>query len=577
MAPKSDKLAEESADSSTDEASEEASAGGEDPPAEKKKKKRKPKPPPDEAEWTPQPIVSTRTGWLLALVSAILCPISFAGFDVWPLAFVAWVPLILAMRGQTPRRAAYLGWFAGFGMTMIGFYWLVGMLETFSGFPLPVCALFAAIVCLEKGGRVALMGWMYARATQRGWHHALSFLAAFGVSELVWPVLFPWYFGASMHNTPIMMQTADLGGVILVSVVVLAVNVAVAEALNKAMFQTAPDRRTLIGGAVTLAFALGYGAFRLSSIDATVAASEAIQVGMVQGNRPLRNAIRQGPRTRERPVDLHIRHTRDLAKQGVDLVVWSEAASQASFDVATYENAASATIGRRLGVPTIIGAVLREPLESAGPKGRKARYFNTALMVDGEGQIVGRYDKFFLLMFGEYLPWGDTFPILYEWSPNSGAFSKGSLRKPLMFGEHPITPMICYEDIIPSYVDELMDAGESEMLVNMTNDTWFGATIEPDQHLALAKFRSVEHRKFMARVTNTGMTAMIDPVGRVTASGSFFAADGKNVDGETIVAEARFMKVAAPYTSLGQKPWWVLTLLMAAACFVRRTPRDQST
>src|SRR5690606_26219969 len=133
-------------------------------------------------------------------------------------------------------------------MTMIGFYWLVSMLETFSGFPLPVCALFAAILCLEKGGRVALMGWMYARAAGRGWHHGLVMLGAFAVSELVWPVLFPWYFGASMHDTPIMMQTADLGGPILVGVVVLAVNVAIAELLNKAVFQVDVDRRTVIGG-----------------------------------------------------------------------------------------------------------------------------------------------------------------------------------------------------------------------------------------------------------------------------------------------------------------------------------------
>lgn len=565
MAPKSDNIEDEAADPDLSE------------PRKKKKKKRKKKAKKKKKEeevvddgWKPQLIVSNRTAWLLAAVSIVLCPISFAGYDIWPLAFVAWVPLIIAMRGQTPRRAAYIGWFAGFGMTMIGFYWLISMLETFSGFPKAVCALFAAILCLEKGGRIAFMGWMYARATQRGWHHALSFLGAFAVSELLWPVLFPWYFGAAMHNTPIMMQTADLGGVIMVSVVVIAVNVAIAELGQKVVFSAKPDRRTLIGGALTLVFALGYGGFRLSNVESVMDASEPLKIGMVQGNRELKNKLKR-PRAKVHPLQIHLKHSRDMANQGADLVVWSEAAARASFDVSNYETEASKRIGKLLKTPTIIGVVLREPLDRPNGKGRRARYFNSALMVDDKGAITGRYDKYFLLMFGEYLPFGDDLPFLYEWSPNSGAFSKGTTRKPLtMVGDHQISVMICYEDIIPSYVTELVDAGEPELFVNMTNDAWFGATIEPWQHLALAKFRSVEHRKYMARVTNTGMTAMIDPLGRVTATGSFYLNDLKNTEGEAILAEAHFMKMGTLFTMIGEKTWWLVALLMGAACFVRR-------
>src|SRR5690606_15659256 len=100
-------------------------------------------------------------------------------------------------------------------------------------------------------------------------------------------------------------------------------------------------------------------------------------------------------------------------------------------------------------------------------------------------------------MFGEYLPFGDTFPVLYEWSPNSGAFSPGTSFEPLRYGDHRLATMICYEDIIPSFVNKLVDAGEPDLLVNMTNDAWFGDTAEPWQHLALAKFRSVEHHMFL--------------------------------------------------------------------------------
>lgn len=573
MAPKSDKIAEDSDPTTTDGQSADGSDRGGDAleapapkkPAPKKTVKKKPKakkqraaPPaaPDDDGWKPQPIVQTRTAWLLATVSFVLCPLGFAGFDYWPLAFIAWVPLIIALRGQTPRRAAFIGWFAGFGMTMIGFHWLVGMLELFSGFPLPLCVLFAAILCLQMGGRVALMGWMYARAAQRGWHHALSFLGAFAVSELVWPVLFPWYYGASMHDTPIMMQTADIGGPIFVSVVIVAVNVAIAEILHKPVFEAAPDRRVLIGGAATLVFALGYGAFRLSSVETAMAAAEPVKVGMVQGNSQLK-------KSRGRALPIHIKHTRALAQEGAELVVWSEGAAASSFDAASYEIGARDRIGRHLKVPSIIGVSLYERLEQKSAKGRRARFFNSALMVDGQGNVTGRYDKQFLLMFGEYLPLAETFPVLYEWSPNSGAFTAGTSFKPVLMGEHEISVMICYEDIIPSFVSKLVDAGHPELFVNMTNDAWFGQTIEPWQHLALAKFRTVEHRKFMARVTNTGITAMIDPLGRITRHGGSFTE-------EAIVAEARFMKIGTLFTAIGEKPWWVLAVAMAAACFIRR-------
>ena len=588
MAPKSDNLAEEreeerkDQDGPSDEESEGSDPGSDEssePEPKKKKRKKKKRKTDDRGEdggeedgklfWTPHPILSRYKAWGLAAVSAVLCPISFAGFDIWPLAFVAWVPLILALRGQSPRRAAYLGWFAGFGMTMIGFYWLVAMLETFSGFPTYVCALFAAILCLEKGGRVALMAWMYARATHRRWHHALAFLSAFAVSELVWPVLFPWYFGAAMHETPIMMQTADIGGPILVSVVILAVNVAIAELLSKAVFERKADRRTLIAGGATIAFALAYGAFRLSSVQSSIDEAEVVKVGMVQGNSELRNA--RDPRRRQKhPLARHIQRTREMKKEGADLVVWSEAASQTRYELANYEQGAKEKIGRHLKVPTIIGAVLYERLETKGPKGRKARFYNTAMMVDEKGNITSRYDKQYLLMFGEYLPFAETFPVLYEWSPNSGAFSKGTSFEPLKWGEHRISTMICYEDIVPSFVNKLVDAGDPDLFVNMTNDAWFGATAEPWQHLALAKFRSVEHRKYMVRVTNTGMTAMIDPLGRVTATGSWYEKDKKNVDGEAILAEARWMKGSTIFAAIGEKPWWVLTVLLAGACFIRR-------
>jgi apolipoprotein N-acyltransferase len=154
-----------------------------------------------------------------AVLSGLLYWLAFAGMNVWPLAFVAWVPLLIAMHRQTTQRATLLGLVAGLTMNVAGFYWLQKMLETFSGFPGPICFLCVLIVCGYQGGRIALMGWLYGRASARGWPAGLVILAAFVTSELVYPLLFPWYYAATVHQVPALVQVAEMGGPILVGVV----------------------------------------------------------------------------------------------------------------------------------------------------------------------------------------------------------------------------------------------------------------------------------------------------------------------------------------------------------------------
>src|SRR5262249_53607849 len=135
-------------------------------------------------------LVRKRIGYLLAFASGFLYFLAFPGIDLWPLAFVALVPLIVALRGQPPARAAYIGWIAGFTMTMFGFYWLLNMLKVFSGFPLPICFVFMAILCGYQAGRIALLGWLAARIEGRGWPPGVAFALGFAASELVYPLLF---------------------------------------------------------------------------------------------------------------------------------------------------------------------------------------------------------------------------------------------------------------------------------------------------------------------------------------------------------------------------------------------------
>lgn len=509
-------------------------------------------------DWSPVGALPARQAYALAVLSGLLYFLGFPGMDIWPLSLVALVPLIVALRGQPTRRAAGLGWTAGFTMTMTGFYWLLEMLKVFSGFPLPLCMVFMAILCAYQGGRIGLAGWLYGRAEARGWPAPLVFALAFAASELVFPLLFPWYFGASVHNAPVLMQVADLGGPILVGLVLVCANLGLAEIiLAWRRREKAQSRVVAIGIAVPL-LAAAYGVLRVRTIGQTMAAAEKVRIGVVQGNMGLFD--------RKNAFQVYVNRTKALSQaKAVDLVVWSEGAVPAPRSVteATYREEVYKSLTKQLGVATIVGTVLRKP--PSGPGGR-VEYFNTALMADTDGKILGRYDKQYLLAFGEYLPFGEMFPVLYKWSPNSGRFTQGTSLDALPWGDHRITALICYEDILPSFVQKLVRHGDPDLIVNLTNDAWFGDSNEPWIHLALAKLRAVEHRRFLVRATNSGVSAIVDATGRVVAHGGTFRE-------ETILGEGRFMRAWTLYGAIGDIPWYLATAAIAAMSIWTRPKR----
>ena len=509
----------------------------------------------------------------LAFGSGFLYFLAFPGKDVWPLAFVALVPLIVALRGARPSRALLLGWIAGLTMTMFGFWWLLEMLRTFSGFPTPVCFLFLAILSAYQAGRMAMCGWLYARAERRGWPPGLTFALAFAASEIAFPLLFPWTYGATVHQVPILLQLAELGGPILVATVLVGANLVVADPIVAWLIRrqrTAAGsrlgpmalgaeriqrRRRMARWIAVVAGSLIWGAVRIHQVDAAVQAAPKAQVGVVQANMDLlakRSEKAEGLRR-------HLRLTKQLREEGdLDLVVWSETAVMSALPEEQAARLMRRTVTSRLGVPAIVGSVLYRKV----PGPRQYKMYNSALLSDAQGTICNtcRYDKRYLLAFGEYLPLGDTFPILYEWSPNSGRFSPGTSYHPLPLGKHDIAVFICYEDILAGFVNRIVRTKSPDLLVNMTNDAWFGDTAEPWIHFALAKFRAVEHRRYLVRSTNSGVSGFVDPVGRTLRHGGTFKE-------EAFTEQIAWMRATTPFELVGQAPWWLVAALVFAAGF----------
>ncbi|MGD0677044.1 MAG: apolipoprotein N-acyltransferase [Polyangiaceae bacterium] len=494
-----------------------------------------------------------------AVLSGILYWLAFPGVDAWPLAFVAWVPLIVAMHRQPTSRALQIGWVAGITMNVGGFAWLQPFLRTFSGFPLPVCLLFSLIICAYQGGRIALLGWLYGRGTARGRPWPATFALAFVASELLFPLLFPWYYAATVHSVPALVQLADIGGPILVGLSLVGPNLAIAE-IALAFFERRPLKRGPVwAGASALAITGVYGAARIRSIDASARAAPASTVGIVQADMGLiekRSEFGEGLRR-------HLQLSQELKARQVDFLVWSEtsamrAVRDESFRVELHG------LAQRIGLPTLFGAVIVKVV----PDARTYVLFNSAIAADASGTIGSRYDKEYLLTFGEYLPFGDTFPILYKWSPNSGHFTPGTSLDPLVLDvrgtPRRISALICYEDILPRFTNDAVRQGKPELLVNMTNDAWFGETAEPWEHLALSQFRAIEHRRYLVRGTNSGVSAVVDPVGRVVLHGRTFRQ-------EALSSTIHWMQSQTVYEVLGDWPWLLASAVAGMLAFRRRS------
>lgn len=193
---------------------------------------------------------------------------------------------------------------------------------------------------------------------------------------------------------------------------------------------------------------------------------------------------------------------------------------------------------------------------------RGERLYNTAIMVDDEGRVVGTYDKVYLLAFGEFMPFGDSFPELYAMFPQAGDFTAGSEVKVFEHFGHKIGIMICYEDIMAEFTGKLA-ALEPNVIINVTNDAWFGRTSEPWLHLALSVFRAVENRLALVRSTNTGISTFIDATGRLESTTHID-------DAEVLIGDVALLPGGTLYAAIGNLFVWLLLCGLVAEWLVFR-------
>jgi apolipoprotein N-acyltransferase len=487
--------------------------------------------------------------WIAAVIGGILIFTGYVGFDQFYLEWICLVPVLWALRDATPRRAFLIGWLAGTVGHAGGFYWIVGMFQQFAGAPWPVGAAGLLLLAAANGALVAT--WSCALrfiSRETGWSYLWLAPVLWTALEKLWPEVFPNYMGASQYLLPHLTQIADLGGVLSVSFLVVFINAAVYVAGSRWLEERKAPWRTLAIFAAVIVAVLCYGQIRISSVGGEMSAAEKLTVGLVQSDR--------GGAENHVDPEMTLREHQELSRGVVgrhapDLIVWPEGVCSLGLPSLKYR-LPTALFGD-LRTPMLIGACLQTL------QGEKVSVSNSALLIDPEGEILGSYDKSILVPFGEYIPLGDIFPVLYSWSPFSSPFRRGTSEEPLALGRHRLSVSICYEDIFPTKIRSLMRGGRErripDAMFNLTNDSWYGNSTEPMEHLALASFRSIENRRALARVTNTGISAFVDPVGRVVSRTGVWTK-------EVLVGRIPLMKGETVYGVLGD---WLAWLCVACS------------
>jgi apolipoprotein N-acyltransferase len=327
------------------------------------------------------------------------------------------------------------------------------------------------------------------------------------------PQVFPSGQWISQAWHPLVIQIAELTGPLGVTALLMLVNGALYD-----LFGTPrAGRWAALGAAALLVAALVFGSVRMRQVDAALTRAPWLKIGLVQPNiaYPVDGDISEVEAVRE--LTALQQQSLRLEAKGAELTVWSEGSYPSSLPrdfIADFSLDSPARIRRGLAKPVLIGASMYDTTHDLA--------YNSALLLDANGEVTGRYDKVHLLAFGEYIPGIEYFPWLRNMLPvGAGQFTGGN--GPTLMPLHgpggeswALAPVICYEDILPGFLRKA-GALHPNLLVNLTSDSWFGADSEPWEHLALSVFASVELRVAMVRAVNSGISALVDPNGRLVS------------------------------------------------------------
>ena len=450
---------------------------------------------------------------LLAVLTAVLLFLAAPGaFSIGLLAWVALVPLLWACRQTTPRQGARLGLLTGLLFYSLLLYWIVIVLSTYGHLPwwlsAPALVLLALYMSLYLALFAAGISWLRQRRISVLWSAPLLWVALDFIRAHLFSG-FPWQdLAYSQYKLPLLFQTADLFGHHGVTFLIVLTNGLVTALLSLIREQSRSERRlALLAAGLLLLGSLVYSGLRYQQLGRDLAQAPVRPVTVVQGNIPQDQKWTAAFRTRT--VESYLQLSwQALAQQPTDLLIWPETA----LPFYPLESRLFPEVRQHLLEPARVGLLTGAPHRE--PVGDLLHYYNSAILISDQGVIEGRYDKQHLVPFGEYIPLRRFLPFSGPLVETIGDFTPGSSLGPLSCKDLRIGVLICFESIFPELARRQTAQG-ANLLVNLTNDAWFGKSSAPRQHLSMAVFRAVENRRSLARAANTGISGFVSPRGQL--------------------------------------------------------------
>ncbi len=444
--------------------------------------------------------------FLLCAFSALLYGLASPNTNYHLLCWILLIPFLETLEGASLRLGFLYGWQCGTMIHLINFYWLIGTIYRFSNLNLSLSVIAWILFALLAGLAFGAMTFIFLLLREKQvLPDLIIFPACYTAMEFLFPFIFPWHLGAFLYRIIPLIQISDLCGIYGITTLVVTVNYFFWETFRFLCKRQNFPYYSLVVILLFFSATTGYGFWRINAIEKKQHHPPQIIIGIIQPNismEEIQSAILE--------KDIWKRYrllSKKAVQKGAQLIVWPESAVNFSYNDQGLPYSSSGLIKnlvRSLDKPFLFGAWATE---STGLR-------NSAYLIDSAGNQTGRHDKVRLLPFGERLPFSDRFPLIKKWIQGGGNFTKGEKIAPLCMPISCFGVLICYEGTINDISRDLVNQG-AKFLINITNDAWFGRTRCPEQHLMLSSFRAVENRVWLIRAANTGISAAVDPIGRI--------------------------------------------------------------
>ena len=497
---------------------------------------------------------------LLALASGVALALAYPSFNIPLLGWIAPAILIVAVLGERPRVAFFLGWLQGavyFGLSLPWFYTVMRQYG-----PLPVIqagAVFALVIVIMSVFHAvfaAAIAWLGKSSAQRAYIAAPFIWVAMEFATTHMPAIgFPWnLLGYVAAGNLAFVQLTAITGIFGLSLLVASYNALAAWVIVQ-MFQHKQGGLAMwvaVNGMLMLVVIVGPRYVPQAPADHVA--------HLVQTNFPVSNGYPSNwMQSHAAEMDQLERISIGAAQKVPGIVVWPEVPAPFSLQDGNFQSRAL-RIARGAGGGFLVGVIDWKPLAGGGIAPN-----NSAALLGPDGALDFIYDKIHLVPFSEYVPWRKWLFFAKDLTGLIGDFQHGSQYKVgRILGGGPFSAYICYEAIFPNEIRRFTLAG-AQLFVNISDDGWFGGSGAPAQHLAMARVRAVENRRWLLRDTNDGITVSVDPYGRIVAQLP------AGIRGE-LDAPYAFRADLAPYARWGDWLPWLCAL--AALVLVLMAARD---